>query len=490
MAGKLEYRDFNELLTTVEWFKPSIADRLVQEYTQRVQDDKGVIEAANCVIIAVRELEDPVDHEFCGTENPVSIKWAGDRYKASAPSSATIRLMIQSVEDREALEDIFNGGYQVTLSKETTHGSPVPTKFWHGQITPTLSLEAYKNYPYAITLNANDGLAMAKNNQFLMIDFPDPWPDNKISILDFINKLIGLYLFPNDLYAINVAMRMSPSGGGANDLTDTYIDPLVFMEADKDEYITNEKIIESLLGPLNLQLLQWKGEWWLLDLEAQWDNGDLTFNKYTVTNGVATEIGPQTTELGLLDLYTCREPDVGINQNARIEFIAPWLNATINQEFQINNCILPVYANRQGNFYHGHNVKGTANFVPLEFITDYQLNQRGNLRHWVDEDLTINQWGDNTKENTGFGWVNTLAPDQSVDPVSVEWEVNSLIDFNKFTLNVATMPTYKNQPDPLEGQYTPKTKLVIKYTDIYNSCLLYTSPSPRDKRQSRMPSSA
>ena len=26
--------------------------------------------------------------------------------------------------------------------------------------------------------------------------------------------------------------------------------------------------------------------------------------------------------------------------------------------------------------------------------------------------------------------------------------------------------------------------------DIYYSCLLYTSPSPRDKRQSRMPSSA
>ena len=25
---------------------------------------------------------------------------------------------------------------------------------------------------------------------------------------------------------------------------------------------------------------------------------------------------------------------------------------------------------------------------------------------------------------------------------------------------------------------------------LYNSCLLYTSPSPRDKRQSRMPSSA
>ena len=28
------------------------------------------------------------------------------------------------------------------------------------------------------------------------------------------------------------------------------------------------------------------------------------------------------------------------------------------------------------------------------------------------------------------------------------------------------------------------------YVIVINSCLLYTSPSPRDKRQSRMPSSA
>ena len=28
------------------------------------------------------------------------------------------------------------------------------------------------------------------------------------------------------------------------------------------------------------------------------------------------------------------------------------------------------------------------------------------------------------------------------------------------------------------------------FVDLYNDCLLYTSPSPRDKRQSRMPSSA
>ena len=30
----------------------------------------------------------------------------------------------------------------------------------------------------------------------------------------------------------------------------------------------------------------------------------------------------------------------------------------------------------------------------------------------------------------------------------------------------------------------------LKMVDLFHTCLLYTSPSPRDKRQSRMPSSA
>ena len=32
--------------------------------------------------------------------------------------------------------------------------------------------------------------------------------------------------------------------------------------------------------------------------------------------------------------------------------------------------------------------------------------------------------------------------------------------------------------------------VALEKIDDYNPCLLYTSPSPRDKRQSRMPSSA
>ena len=50
-----------------------------------------------------------------------------------------------------------------------------------------------------------------------------------------------------------------------------------------------------------------------------------------------------------------------------------------------------------------------------------------------------------------------------------------------------------NCPDHSSDTYSfigdPPTKNRFDYTEAWN-CLLYTSPSPRDKRQSRMPSSA
>ena len=55
-------------------------------------------------------------------------------------------------------------------------------------------------------------------------------------------------------------------------------------------------------------------------------------------------------------------------------------------------------------------------------------------------------------------------------------------------------------PNSLEEHWMPFTsnrdyknspRLMVKAEGVYyTDCLLYTSPSPRDKRQSRMPSSA
>ena len=52
-------------------------------------------------------------------------------------------------------------------------------------------------------------------------------------------------------------------------------------------------------------------------------------------------------------------------------------------------------------------------------------------------------------------------------------------------------------PEPLGGAHRDRDlmldnvrKSISTNLDQYKDCLLYTSPSPRDKRQSRMPSSA
>ena len=52
--------------------------------------------------------------------------------------------------------------------------------------------------------------------------------------------------------------------------------------------------------------------------------------------------------------------------------------------------------------------------------------------------------------------------------------------------NVPGLPGYEDAVQMLVGV---AALAMFPYAQLYN-CLLYTSPSPRDKRQSRMPSSA
>ena len=59
-------------------------------------------------------------------------------------------------------------------------------------------------------------------------------------------------------------------------------------------------------------------------------------------------------------------------------------------------------------------------------------------------------------------------------------------DYKKNDVKINTDELSKSEiPSEVERIITDAEK-----SEVYNNCLLYTSPSPRDKRQSRMPSSA
>ena len=59
-------------------------------------------------------------------------------------------------------------------------------------------------------------------------------------------------------------------------------------------------------------------------------------------------------------------------------------------------------------------------------------------------------------------------------------------------IEVNKNPRYPYKPDiPLTVLINPKvTFLTEERINVYEGCLLYTSPSPRDRQKSRMPSSA
>ena len=72
----------------------------------------------------------------------------------------------------------------------------------------------------------------------------------------------------------------------------------------------------------------------------------------------------------------------------------------------------------------------------------------------------------------------------SADQIKKAWDE---IDNNlKRSLEVAHKRIQKFHEKEIPQSFTIKGE----YGDMVQSCLLYTSPSPRDKRQSRMPSSA
>ena len=78
-----------------------------------------------------------------------------------------------------------------------------------------------------------------------------------------------------------------------------------------------------------------------------------------------------------------------------------------------------------------------------------------------------------------------------------EWTVNNMKGvtvFNKNHVDTKKQPMFFGQPLGMqrydEFKYPVFDKLTTQQLGYFWSCLLYTSPSPRDKSSSRMPSSA
>ena len=62
--------------------------------------------------------------------------------------------------------------------------------------------------------------------------------------------------------------------------------------------------------------------------------------------------------------------------------------------------------------------------------------------------------------------------------------------FKRMVLGVPVNAVQRDAFKAMKNENDKIVRFIKSYVKTYSICLLYTSPSPRDKRQSRMPSSA
>ena len=80
------------------------------------------------------------------------------------------------------------------------------------------------------------------------------------------------------------------------------------------------------------------------------------------------------------------------------------------------------------------------------------------------------------------------------DNLQISWLINGVENIDEVILTVRELTPDGLLGEPLEfSDYSNQGQKIVEWdgtTNLSVTCLLYTSPSPRDKRQSRMPSSA
>ena len=122
----------------------------------------------------------------------------------------------------------------------------------------------------------------------------------------------------------------------------------------------------------------------------------------------------------------------------------------------------------------------TALFVSLSvFLTQAVAADKNQLDFIVDaesEDDTVSVVSPNSVQNSSAFKFDREDDAEALDETGTD-------SSNKLHL-------FMSEQEQYDAQQTQAAQHILQRVQSSDSCLLYTSPSPRDKRQSRMPSSA
>ncbi len=394
------------------------------------------------VVITVSDTTAIPTMSLCGSGDPLTIKWKGEGI--IQPSSAQLNILLKTETERNEVVKIFNGNHFMTVE---VAGSTE----WIGKVTPTFSREQYKNFPYVLSINAQDALAGLQKSEPLMIDFPYPHdkesPQVNLSIILFKLFTDGRVMGGSTPYFkiptyINFASKVYKDVLNTI-LEEVYVDMRVFMKEDvNDNFYDNWlEILEQLLNPFNLKMFQWKGEWWIIARDEMTNYGMIYYRKYEIDppNDPLVVIGDYTLDQGIRLLYDCTKWGKDFTQvgdDAEMSYMSPSAGYELTQEFQKNEQILPVIANRQGDNFYGHNNQ------QLEFNTNGNV-----LLHWDlygDDNLLVGE----LERNDGWTRIRTRAEYAPMhDYLSKTVSLPPAEDYQGFSIDASTFCNHSTAKD-------------------------------------------
>jgi len=214
--------------------------------------------------------------EILAQQNPIQINYQNTSSNKLEPiigSECTLNLIAS--EDFE-LEDLYTENEREFLVEVYRNGSLI----WSGFIIPDGCQEAFTFAPYAISVNAVDGLGLLKNLSY--VQNSGDFYLGKQSFIDVINACLIRLDAPSLVLntCVNIYDVTMTEGDAYDPMAQGFVNAERYIKDDLFTPMNCEEVLRSILEEWTAVMIQSGGEWYIYRPNELALSGDLTFRKY------------------------------------------------------------------------------------------------------------------------------------------------------------------------------------------------------------------
>ena len=442
VTDSVQYDDFYKFDEREYKVKINYAKSEVDSYIDRVENDGGLYESAECISNSIPNFE---------------------------TISTTYRHRV--IDDGGFVESLSCIQNQITDSNVYDFDL-----YWTGFLVVDRFKEKLTSFPFPVSFKAFDGLGTLKKYDAPIFtnDSSVPAPrtigsatpagttgltDVKriAAILQNLNLDLSLY-FRTDISARD------------EDLGEVVFPNTITFPAGKFEFTKNYDLydaktqLELLLTLYHCRIFQSLGRWYIVQNSNIFDQN--------IKDEIATSVATGTVPTGIRQSITTQIT----NQKKEVLKTTIWNSTGTSQTATINKEVLKIAPK---------NLIPTKNDLVREFIQPLAENRR----EAESTQLNFANYNNNPGFEYGtFGWTITGTNAALSTTDTVKQGKNTMRIADSVSTTSSTVVCFENDTS-LSNCY-PVVGLSLESFKEYLACLLYTSPSPRDRSLSRMPSSA